>query len=48
MQRVAVGAPFVLAGALKVVYDLALYVVFRRVPLPEESEREATPPQPAR
>jgi len=49
MQRVAVGAPFVLAGALKVVYDLALYVVFRRVPLPEEGESEATPPpRPAR
>ncbi len=32
---VATGAPFVIAGALKAVYDLALYATFRRVPLPE-------------
>ncbi len=44
MQRIAVGAPFVIAGALKVVYDLALYAVFRRVPLPEEEA--PTPPRP--
>jgi predicted MFS family arabinose efflux permease len=36
MQRVAVGAPFVVAGVLKSVYDLLLYARFRRVPLPEE------------
>ena len=48
MQRVAVGAPFVLAGALKAAYDLALYLAFRHVRLPEEDEREATPPRPAR
>jgi predicted MFS family arabinose efflux permease len=34
MQAVAVGAPFVIAGCLKAVYDLALYATFRRVPLP--------------
>ena len=33
---VAMGAPFVIAGALKVVYDLALYATFRKVALPEE------------
>lgn len=35
-QTVAAGLPFVLAGALKIVYDLALWVTFRRVPVPEE------------
>jgi predicted MFS family arabinose efflux permease len=48
MEHVAIGAPFVLAGALKIVYDLAIYTVFRRVPLPEEAGREAIPPRPAR
>lgn len=37
MQRVAIGAPFVIAGALKVVYDLALFATFRNVSLPDES-----------
>jgi hypothetical protein len=27
--------PFLLAGGLKVVYDLALYFTFRRVPMPD-------------
>jgi len=31
-----VGAPFVAAGVLKSVYDLSLWRVFRRVPLPDE------------
>jgi MFS family permease len=30
------GAPFVIAGGLKIVYDLALYRNFRRVKPPEE------------
>jgi predicted MFS family arabinose efflux permease len=30
-----IGAPFVAAGALKVLYDLVLYGVFRRLPLPD-------------
>jgi predicted MFS family arabinose efflux permease len=47
MQRIAVGAPFVIAGALKSVYDVALYLSFRRVRLPEEGGREVTP-RPAR
>lgn len=37
MQRVAIGAPFVIAGVLKVVYDLALFATFRNVSLPDES-----------
>lgn len=47
MQQVALGAPFVIAGVLKVVYDLALYATFRRVPLPEESEATTTPDYPS-
>lgn len=47
MQRVALGAPFVIAGTLKVIYDLALYATFRRVPLPEEAEPETTPDYPS-
>ena len=31
MQAVNIGAPFVVAGALKIVYDLALLATFRRV-----------------
>src|SRR5579864_5006031 len=34
------GLPFILAGALKAGYDLTLWVVFRRVHLPEEEHRE--------
>lgn len=36
MQGVAVGAPFVIAGVLKVLYDLALYRTFRGVPPPDD------------
>ena len=32
MQRVAVGAPFVVAGAVKVAYDLTVFAAFRRHP----------------
>lgn len=35
-QSVALGFPFVIAGSLKSVYDVALWRWFRRVPLPEE------------
>ncbi|MGE5225349.1 MAG: MFS transporter [Planctomycetaceae bacterium] len=35
LQHVAVAAPFVAAGAIKSVYDLALWRVFRRVELPD-------------
>jgi predicted MFS family arabinose efflux permease len=33
MQNVAVGAPFVIAGGLKIVYDVLLYAMFRRAPV---------------
>jgi predicted MFS family arabinose efflux permease len=36
MQSVAVGAPFVVAGGIKAVYDVAIFLTFRRVPLPED------------
>ncbi len=35
LMRVAIGAPWVVAGALKTVYDVALWRVFSSVPLPE-------------
>jgi predicted MFS family arabinose efflux permease len=35
MQSVAMGAPFVVAGVLKSVYDALLFARFRQVPLPE-------------
>jgi MFS family permease len=35
MRNVAVGAPFVAAGTIKSAYDVILYRVFRRVPLPD-------------
>jgi predicted MFS family arabinose efflux permease len=38
-QRVAFGAPFVIAGAVKIVYDVALWSWFRRVPLADENAR---------
>ncbi|MEP6973283.1 MAG: MFS transporter [Actinomycetota bacterium] len=43
MQNVAFGAPFVAAGALKCVYDLVLWRVFKRVPVPEDAVESATP-----
>jgi predicted MFS family arabinose efflux permease len=35
---VALGAPFVIAGAVEATYDVVLWSWFRRVPLPEEVE----------
>jgi predicted MFS family arabinose efflux permease len=55
MQSVAVGAPFVVAGVLKSLYDVLVFARFRRVPLPEEhpggrteteAETSAEPPGP--
>ena len=40
MQRVAVGAPFLVAGVLKSVYDVLLYARFRRVPLRDLTRSE--------
>jgi len=42
MERVAMGAPFAVAGGLKVAYDLLLYATFRRVPFPEERDSSPT------
>jgi predicted MFS family arabinose efflux permease len=51
MERVALGAPFMVAGVLKIAYDVLLYSTFRKVPLPKESTAAslagaATPPPP--
>jgi hypothetical protein len=35
----AIGAPFVIAGSIKSVYDLVLWRWFRGIPLPEETDR---------
>jgi predicted MFS family arabinose efflux permease len=36
MQAVSLGAPFLAAGSIKALYDVAIYLVFRRVPLPDD------------
>ena len=36
MQTVALGLPFVLGGGLKIIYDLALFAMFRGIRPPEE------------
>jgi MFS family permease len=40
MSNVALGAPFVVAGAIKSTYDLLLWRVFRRVELPHEASAQ--------
>jgi predicted MFS family arabinose efflux permease len=40
MSNVALGAPFVVAGAIKSAYDLLLWRVFRRVELPQEASAQ--------
>jgi predicted MFS family arabinose efflux permease len=42
--RGALGAPFVIAGALKSVYDLGLYALFRNVDVAGERAAAAVPP----
>ena len=43
----ALGAPFLIAGALKIVYDAAILLAFRHVRPPEEVRaRPASPPRP--
>jgi hypothetical protein len=37
MQAVALSAPFVLGGGLKIVYDVLIWLAFRHVKLREES-----------
>ena len=41
--RGALGAPFFIAGALKCVYDLGLYRLFRAVPLPADTAKAVAP-----
>jgi predicted MFS family arabinose efflux permease len=45
MQSVAVGAPFVVAGVLKSLYDVLVFARFRGVPLPEEHPGGRTEPE---
>jgi MFS family permease len=40
----ALGLPFFVAGSFKIVYDLAIFAVFRNVHPPEESARRAVAP----
>lgn len=35
LMQNATGAPFFIAGGVKIVYDLLIYAAFRRVELPE-------------
>lgn len=42
-QSLAPGAPFLISGALKGIYDVSLWLWFRRVPLPEDDGRPAVP-----
>jgi MFS family permease len=44
MQEAAIQAPFLAAGAIKVLYDIALFVMFRRV---VTDEARPAPPEPA-
>jgi MFS family permease len=39
LMTFALGAPFVVAGSLKIVYDGLIYATFRKVPLPESTRR---------
>ena len=43
----ALGLPFVLAGTLKIAYDLTLFAMFRKVRPPEEIARAQTVPAPS-
>lgn len=43
MQLLGLGAPFVIAGALKIAYDLLLFAFFRHVRPPEEVARARGP-----
>jgi predicted MFS family arabinose efflux permease len=43
VQSIALGAPFVLAGTIKSIYDLTLWRWFSRVPLPDPSTTGVAP-----
>ena len=51
-QLTFLGAPFIIGGGVKLVYNTALYLTFRRVEAPEEAELQraaatgAAPPPP--
>jgi MFS family permease len=40
LMQTAAGAPFFIAGGVKIVYDLLIYATFRRVALPDTSSTE--------
>ena len=42
-ESLAPGAPFLVSGVLKGIYDVSLWLWFRRVPLSEEDDRPAVP-----
>jgi MFS family permease len=44
LMSTAIAAPFVVAGSLKIVYDVTLYATFRRVPLPSGPTSASPPP----
>jgi predicted MFS family arabinose efflux permease len=44
--RIGLGAPFLIAGALKSIYDVGLYALFRDVPLDAERTPPATTSEP--
>ena len=46
-QSLSLGAPFLISGVLKGVYDVGLWMWFRRVPLPERDDHAAVPAGPA-
>lgn len=46
IQTAALSAPFVIGGALKVIYDIALFLTFRRTRPPDEIARAAKPAAP--
>jgi len=47
MQHVALAAPFVAAGGLKILYDVALYGLFRKLPLSAGEPSPSPSPRPS-
>src|SRR6266508_1228427 len=44
LLQFALGAPFLIAGALKAAYDVGLYALFRRVEIPHQTKSSPTLP----
>jgi len=42
MSHVALGSPFLAAGGVKILYDLLIYVQFRKVPDPGKTPRRTS------